>query len=120
MSTENFVKICKASDIPNNRRGKLFVIGDDTEIAVFKVEGKIYAVSNICPHNHSTVMYEGYVDEDLYLACPVHGWQFHLETGEVPPYCTALSATLETYKTKIENDDLYVENKKNKMKFWDW
>ena len=110
------MKICKDSDIPNNRRGKKFVIGDDTEIAVFKVNGNIYAVSNICPHNHSTVTYDGYVDEDLYLACPVHGWQFSLITGEVPPHCTGLSSKLEIYKTKIENDDLYVEVKKKK--FW--
>jgi nitrite reductase/ring-hydroxylating ferredoxin subunit len=119
MSTE-FIKICKESDIPNNRRGKLFIVGDDAEVAVFKVNGKIYVVSNVCPHNHSNVMYEGYVDEGLYVACPIHGWQFSLETGLVPPHCTELSAKLENYKTKIENGDLYVEAKKSTLKFWNW
>ena len=85
---------------------------------MFKVNGNIHVVSNVCPHNHTNVMFEGYVDEDLYLACPIHGWQFNLITGEVPPLCTGLSAKLEIYKTKIENDDLYVEFKKKKLKWF--
>ena len=120
MTSEKYIKICKASDIPNNKRGKKFTIAENTDIAVFKVDGKIYAVSNICPHNQSEVMFDGYVDENLYLACPIHGWQFSLETGEVPATCTELSAKLQTYQTKIENDELYVEVKKRKLKFWDW
>lgn len=120
MIPPNYIKICKASDIPNNRRGKKFTIDEDTDIAVFKVEGKIYAVSNICPHNHSEVMFDGYVDENLYLACPIHGWAFSLETGEVPAGCTGLSAKLQVFPTKIEDDDLYIEFKKKKLKFFDW
>jgi nitrite reductase/ring-hydroxylating ferredoxin subunit len=113
-----FVKICTASEIPNNKRGRKFVLEDDTEIAVFRVNGKIHVVSNVCPHNHTNVMFEGYIDEDLYLACPIHGWQFNLETGEVPVGCTGLSAKLDVYNTRIENDDLYIETKKKK--WWNW
>lgn len=115
---DKFIKICSVSEIPNNRRGVRFELDDGSEIAVFKVNGKVHVVSNICPHNHSTVMYEGYIDEDLYLACPIHGWQFHLETGEVPAGCTGLSAKLEIYNTKIENDEIYIEHKKKK--WWNW
>jgi nitrite reductase/ring-hydroxylating ferredoxin subunit len=75
---EGFTKICRVSDLPN-KRGKKFTISDDFDIAVFRVADKIYAVSNVCPHNHSEVMYDGYLDEELYLACPIHGWQFHLK-----------------------------------------
>jgi NAD(P)H-dependent nitrite reductase small subunit len=116
--TDNYTKICKVTDL-SNRRGRKFTIDEDTDIAVFKVADKIYAVSNVCPHNHSEVMYDGYVDENLYLACPIHGWQFHLETGEVPPECKGLSATLETYNVKIENDEVWVEIKEKKKK-WFW
>ena len=114
----NYVKICKASEIPNNKRGRKFELEDNSEIAVFRVNGKIHVVSNVCPHNHTNVMFEGYIDEDLYLACPIHGWQFNLETGEVPAECTGLSAKLDVYNTKIENDELYIELKKKK--FWKW
>jgi nitrite reductase/ring-hydroxylating ferredoxin subunit len=95
-----------------------FILEDESEVAVFKVDGVVHVVSNICPHNHTNVMFEGYVDEDLYVACPIHGWQFSLKTGEVPPGCTGLSARLDVYNIKIDGDDLYIETKKRK--FWKW
>ena len=116
--SSKYLKICKVTDLPN-RRGRKFTVAEDTDIAVFKVSGKVYAVSNVCPHNHSEVMFDGYIDEDLYLACPIHGWQFHLETGTVPPECKGLSAKLDTYDVRIENDEVWVEVKEKKKK-WLW
>ena len=117
MSETNFKKICKVSDLPN-RRGKKFTIAEDTDIAVFRIAEKIYAVSNVCPHNQSNVMNEGYLDESLFVACPIHGWQFSLETGKVPPECKGLSATLETYEVKIDNDEVWIEVKEKKKKWF--
>ncbi|MBL8016633.1 MAG: nitrite reductase small subunit NirD [Ignavibacteria bacterium] len=117
MSDTNFKRICKVSDLPN-RRGRKFTIAEDTDIAVFRIADKVYAVSNVCPHNQAQVLYDGYVDEGLYLACPIHGWQFHLETGKVPAECKGLSATLETYNVKIENDEVWVEVKVKKKRWW--
>lgn len=113
---KDYTKICKLSDL-RNKRGRKFNLEDDTEIAVFKVDEKVYAVLNTCPHNQSHVMYDGYVDEDLYLACPVHGWQFHLETGETPLHSVDLGAKLETFDVKIENGEVWVEVKKKKKKW---
>ena len=112
----NYQKICKLSDL-RNKRGSKFTLRDGTDIAVFKVGEKVYAVINTCPHNQSHVMYDGYIDEDLYLACPIHGWQFHLETGETPLHCTDLGAKLETFDVKIENGNVWVEVKKKKKKW---
>jgi len=115
----SYIKICKLSDLPN-KRGRKFQLDEDTEIALFKIEGKAYAVENTCPHNQSHVMDEGYIDENLYLACPIHGWQFHLETGEVPISTEGLSGKLGVYKTKIENGEVWVEKKKKRSKMFDW
>jgi 3-phenylpropionate/trans-cinnamate dioxygenase ferredoxin subunit len=117
MNEHQYKKICSISDLPN-RRGRKFTIAEDTDIAVFRVGENIYAVSNVCPHNQAQVLYDGYVDDELYLACPIHGWQFHLETGKVPAECKGLSATLETYNVKIENDEVWVEVKVKKKKWW--
>lgn len=116
---KKFYKICKTTEMQNNQR-KRFILDDDTEIVVFKMDGKFYAVANTCPHNHSHHMDEGYVDKDLYLTCPVHGYRYHIETGEVPPNSTEMSGKLEIYKTKIENEKLYVEINEKKFKFWKW
>ncbi len=107
-----FEKVCRVSDIPDNKRGRKFTLSNDTDIAVFKIDGKIYAVSNICPHNQSQVMYDGRVDEKLFLECPVHGWKFHLETGETAPECEAISSKLKTFQVQIDGDNLLVELKR--------
>lgn len=116
---ENFVKICRVNELPH-KRGKKFMLDEDTEIAVFRVNDKIYAVDNTCPHNHSHVMDEGNIDDNLHLACPIHGWKFQLETGEVPPNDEGFSGRLRIFNTKIENGDVMVEKKKRKFKIFDW
>ncbi|GBD90132.1 assimilatory nitrite reductase [NAD(P)H] small subunit [bacterium BMS3Abin04] len=78
---EGFEKICKYSDIKENG-GKRFYI-NDTDIAVFKSENKIFALNNVCPHQHTAHMYEGFI-EDCNVVCPAHGWEFNLATGKMP------------------------------------
>jgi nitrite reductase/ring-hydroxylating ferredoxin subunit len=104
-----FVKICKASEI-YNLKGKRFQLDDENEIALFKVDGIIYAVDNICPHNHTSQMYDGYIEE-MFLACPVHGYQFHLKTGEQP---TKMGCKLRTFEVKVIDDFVYVKKPKDK------
>jgi len=101
---KNFIKICKASEIINCK-GKRFQLDDENEIAVFKVDGKFFAVDNICPHNHTSQIYDGYI-ENMYVACPVHGFQFHLETGEQPD---GAGCRLRTFELKIIDDYIFVK-----------
>lgn len=100
----SFKKICRADEI-YNRRGRRFELDDENEIAIFKVEDKYFAVDNICPHNHTSQIYDGYV-EGMYVSCPVHGFRFHLETGEQPQ---KFGCRLRTFELKIENDFIYVK-----------
>lgn len=106
-----YVKICKVSDV-YNRKGKRFELDDENEIALFKVDGEILAVDNICPHNHTSQIYDGYI-EGMYVACPVHGFQFHLKTGEQP---TGFGCRLRTFEVKIMNDYVFVK-KPDKKRF---
>jgi len=101
---DEFVKICKVSEV-YNRKGRRFQLDDENEIAIFKIDGDIYAVDNICPHNHTSQIYDGYI-ENMYVACPVHGFQFHLETGEQP---TKMGCRLRTFEVKIVDEYIYVK-----------
>ena len=107
---KNFVKICKTSEV-YNKRGKFFQLDDETEIALYKVDGKYHAVDNVCPHNHSPLMHDGYID-GMYVACPVHGFRFHLETGEQP---TKMGCKLRIFEIKIEDDYIYVKKPGKKI-----
>ncbi len=99
---EGFFKVCRVNDLVNNS-GKRFIV-DDVDIALFKVEEKIYALSNICPHQHSPLIYDGFL-EDGCVVCPAHGWMFSLETGKTPTGQRGLSS----YDVKIENGEVFVK-----------
>lgn len=107
---ETFQKICSISDLINNS-GKRFIV-DDVDIAVFKVDDKIYALSNICPHQHSPLIYDGFL-EDGCVVCPVHGWMFNLRTGKTP----ALQRGLNSYEVLIEDGNVFVKVYKKVLKW---
>lgn len=58
---------------------------DDTLIAVFNLDGEYYAVENVCTHEYAELT-EGEVRGGV-VACPLHGAEFDLRTGEAlsPP-----------------------------------
>ena len=77
---EGFRKVCNLSELKEKTGKRIFI--DDIEIALFKVNDKVYALSNICPHQQTHLIHEGFI-EDGKIACPVHGWMFDLETGNL-------------------------------------
>jgi NAD(P)H-dependent nitrite reductase small subunit len=107
MNQKEFIKACKFSELAD-KEGKRLII-DDIDIAVFKVEDKVYALSNICPHQHTRLIYDGFIEND-FVICPLHGWQFNLETGNMPTG----SRGLKVFETMIKDGDVYIKLKENK------
>ncbi len=98
----SFTKICSIYDIEENN-GKRFII-NETEIAVFKVGGNIFALNNICPHQQSALIYDSFI-EDGCVVCPAHGWKFDLRTGNKK----SGSRGLDSYEVKIVDENIYVK-----------
>lgn len=48
-------------------------------IAVFRHDGRLYAMDGMCAHQGGPVA-EGIVEHGC-VTCPWHGWQYELETG---------------------------------------
>jgi len=61
-----------------------------TAIAVFDIQGDLYAVENICTHDGGELA--GGPLEDHVITCPRHSARFDLRTGQVlaPPACVPL------------------------------
>lgn len=57
---------------------KLFRAGSE-EIAVFKRNGSLCAIQNICPHEGGQLV-QGRIEGDM-VVCPLHGYKFNLQTG---------------------------------------
>lgn len=99
---EGFTRLCKINEL-REKIGKRFIV-NNVEVALFKVDGEIYALNNICPHQHSPLIYDGFIEEGC-VVCPAHGWMFDLKTGKMKTG----SNGLDSYEVKIINDDVYVK-----------
>ena len=98
----SFTKICSVHDIEEDA-GKRFII-NETEIAVFKTNGNIFALSNICPHQQTALIYDGFIEEGC-VVCPAHGWKFDLRTGNKK----SGGRGLDSYEVKIIDEIIYVK-----------
>jgi 3-phenylpropionate/trans-cinnamate dioxygenase ferredoxin component len=59
--------------------GRTLIEHDGHEIAVFRVDGSVYAVANSCPHEGNPL-----IEGDILggnLTCAYHAWTFDLATG---------------------------------------
>lgn len=50
-------------------------------VVLVRSGGQVYALSDVCPHRGAP-MHAGEV-EDGCIICPLHGWAFSLETGQM-------------------------------------
>jgi len=107
---DGFTKVCTVSELRENQ-GKRFLI-NDVDIAVFKVNGEVFVISNTCPHQHTTIIYDGII-EDGCVVCPAHGWMFNLKTGLQPTGARGL----ESYPVKIINDEVFAIVKAKELKW---
>ena len=101
-NAENFSYVCDQKDL-EEKIGKKFIL-NDTEIAIFKVSGEIFALSNICPHQQTHLIYDGFIEED-FVVCPAHGWKFNLKTGKKD----SGSNGLQVYPVNVVDDKIYVK-----------
>lgn len=92
---------------------------DGREVAVFNVNGAFHAVANYCTHQGGPVcegQLAGALDVDAdgelvygrdgrVLACPWHGWEFDVVTGE---HLAPSGYALPTYEVVVEDGELLV------------
>ena len=98
------VKVITFSEIGEGEVKKVTAEGKD--IAVFKLDGQIYATGNTCTHEGCFLDENSEVRGDV-LECTCHGSQFDIKTGEVllPPAIDPL----QTYKTEVVGEEVFVE-----------
>ena len=99
---EGFQYLCSIEEL-KEYLGRRFLV-NDVEIAVFKINNEVFAVSNTCPHQQSHLIYDGFI-EDEFVICPAHGWKFNLRTGKK----NTGSNGLQVYPVEIVDDKVYVK-----------
>lgn len=109
--------VAKASEIPPGSHRLVEI--KRYSIGIFNVNGTYVAALNLCPHELAPVC-KGRVDgttlpsapgeyawgrEGEILACPWHGWEFDLLTGQA---IADPKVRLRTYPVTIEDDTVIV------------
>lgn len=74
-------------------------------VAVYKVDGKLYASSNVCTHEFA-LLSDGYL-EDGCIECPLHQAKFELATGKA--MCAPATKPLPIYLVKEEAGQILVD-----------
>src|SRR5215472_5399016 len=84
------------------------VLGVEIEgrsIALYDVEGGVFATDNICTHAYARLS-DGWLDGEL-IECPLHAARFDVRTGKVldPP----ATEDLKTYPVRVTDDEIQVK-----------
>lgn len=99
LKKEGFVYVCEVNDIEDDR-AKVFCI-DEERIAVYKYDGNLYAIHNVCKHQGGPLG-EGKILDGC-ITCPWHGYQYLPINGQSPPPFTEKVSTylLRVLGTKV-------------------
>jgi naphthalene 1,2-dioxygenase ferredoxin component len=77
---------------------------DGREIALYNVEGQIFATDNICTHGHARLC-EGFL-EGHEIECPLHQGKFDVRNGA--PTCAPVTEAIRSYPVKIEGGRVFL------------
>ena len=98
----NWIDVGAAADIPENS-ARVAVVGGE-RVAVFRYDGKLSCVSNVCRHQNGPLG-EGRIVDGC-ITCPWHGYQYRPESGSSPPPFTDL---VPTYSLRVEAGRVLVD-----------
>ena len=99
--SKGFLKVARTTDVPN-RRSRRVRLGEE-DVALWHVDNRWYAVSNVCSHQHIAALHQGILQGET-LTCHMHGWTYSLETGRA----VNGDGRIRTYEVRIEGEDIYL------------
>ena len=97
----DYICVAKADEIPAGQGRTVEVEGK--KIAVFNVDGNLYAIDDTCVHRGGPLG-QGQLDGSV-VSCPWHSWRFDVTTGAC---LTISSGRTRCYPIKIEGSDIWV------------
>lgn len=95
-----WIKATELGPLQQRKKLKVSVAGHD--IALFYVDGAVYALSDICVHKQSSLS-RGLVFKGKVI-CPGHQWAFDLKTGWVDQWARCQPV----FPVKVQDDVVYV------------
>jgi sulfoxide reductase heme-binding subunit YedZ len=98
---DGFVDVGHIDEIVNNRGLVVTLAGE--RVAVFKYDGKVSCISNVCQHQNGPLG-EGKII-DGFVTCPWHGYQYCPDTGASP---APFTEQVPTFRVKLKGGRILV------------
>ena len=96
--------MCNLSEIEEDK-AKIFTVNNE-RVAIFKYEGKLSAIHNVCKHQGGPLG-EGKIIDGC-ITCPWHGYQYLPSNGQSPP---PFEEKVATYELKLVGEIVYINPK---------
>lgn len=97
-----FIDLASVNDLPIGSTKKFTL--ENSDILLANVDGKIYAVDDMCTHEDSSLSLGCLKGELVY--CTLHGSRFNVRTGE--PMEEPATEALQRYQVRIQNNRIEV------------
>lgn len=97
-----WLSLCSVEEIPDSRARVFPVAGE--RVAVFRYEGKISAVSNVCQHQNGPLG-EGRIIDGC-ITCPWHGYQYEPGTGRSP---APFTEKIPTFAVRVVDGVVWID-----------
>lgn len=100
--TQQWLDLMSQDDVFENE-----VVGvqfQDKNLAIYDVNGEIFATDNICSHGNARLC-DGFL-EGHEIECPHHQGRFDIRDGKA--LCAPLTENISTYPVKIENGRVFI------------
>ncbi|MEO8139945.1 MAG: Rieske 2Fe-2S domain-containing protein, partial [Gemmatimonadota bacterium] len=105
-ANDGWIDVCAVDEIRELRATMASVGGE--RIAIFRYDGKVSCVSNVCRHQNGPLG-EGKIVDGC-ITCPWHGYQYLPDSGTSPPPFTEKVAT---YSVRVRGGRVYVDPRPN-------
>ena len=103
MTEKTFMPVAQLADVPPGAVKVVDINGQS--ILLCNSKDKIFAVRNLCSHADETL--ECGKMKNGWIACPLHGARFDLETGR--PMNPPATLPIQTFEIRIVGDTIEIE-----------
>jgi naphthalene 1,2-dioxygenase system ferredoxin subunit len=101
--TDTWIDVAALTAVPE--MCAISVVANGKEIALFEVDGAIFATDNLCTHGAARLS-DGFL-EGSEIECPLHQGRFDVCTGKA--MCAPLTADIQTYPIQIKDQRIWIK-----------
>jgi 3-phenylpropionate/trans-cinnamate dioxygenase ferredoxin subunit len=103
----NYVKVAALAEfIPVNSSKLVPEATECVRVALFNLDGAIYAIEDVCTHDGGPLV-EGTIVNGCQVQCPRHGARFDIRTGAALRF-PAFEPT-NTYAVQLRDGEIWIE-----------